>query len=85
MHKHRQKISLIQSSAVSISLCVDNTRYLAGALDELSNEFKVTYNEDLELLTIRGTNPEIIEKSTKGKEILVSQKTRRNARFLMKM
>jgi len=85
MHKHRMKISLIQSSAVSISLSVDNTRYLTGALDELSNEFKVAYNDNLELLTIRGTNPEIIEKSTKGKEILLSQKTRKNARFIMKM
>ena len=49
MHKHRMKISLIQSSAVSISVCVDNNRYLEAALDELSNDFKVTYNQNLEL------------------------------------
>ena len=85
INKHRLKISLIQSSAVSISLCVDNTRYLAGALDELSNEFKVNYNENLELLTIRGKNAAIVDESTKGREILLSQNTRRNARFLMKM
>ncbi|MDO9153382.1 MAG: aspartate kinase [Paludibacter sp.] len=85
IHKHRLKVSLIQSSAVSISMCVDHSRYLAGALDELSNDFKVTYNENLELLTIRGINNEIVEENTKGREILLSQKTRRNARFLMKV
>jgi aspartate kinase len=85
MQKHRLKISLIQSSAVSISVCVDNTRYLEGALDELSNEFKVTYNDQLELLNIRGNNPETEAKTTAGREILLQQKTRRIGRFLMKM
>lgn len=84
MNKHRLKVSLIQSSAISISVCVDNTRYLTGALDELSNEFKVNYNENLELLTIRGINKEIIAQTTSGRDILLSQKTRRTARFLMK-
>ncbi|MFM2290527.1 MAG: hypothetical protein RIS29_340 [Bacteroidota bacterium] len=84
MNKHRLKISLIQSSAISISVCVDNTRYLAGALDELANDFKVTYNDGLELLNIRGTNPEIMEKCTASREILLSQHTRRIARFLMR-
>jgi len=84
MNKHRLKVSLIQSSAISISVCVDNTRYLTGALDELSNEFKVNYNENLELLTIRGINKEIIAQTTSNRDILLSQKTRRTARFLMK-
>ena len=84
MNKHRLRISLIQSSAISISVCVDNTRYLADALDELGNDFKVSYNENLELLTIRGTNPEIVNQTTSGREILLLQRTRRIGRFLMK-
>ncbi len=84
MNKHRLKISLIQSSAISISVCVDNTRYLADALDELGNEFKVNYNENLELLTIRGINNEIVNQTTSNREILLSQRTRRTGRFLMK-
>jgi aspartate kinase len=83
MNKHRLKISAIQSSAVSISVCVDNTRYLPAALDELSNEFKVKYNDNLELLTVRGKTDEVIEKYTKGRKILLSQSTRRIARILM--
>ncbi len=84
MSKHRLKISLIQSSAISISVCVDNNRYLAGALDELGNDFKVNYNEKLELLTIRSVNDKVADETTAGRIILLSQRTRRSARFLMK-
>src|SRR5690606_17887577 len=82
--KHRLKISLIQSSAVSISVCVDNTRYLQSALDELGNDFKVSYNGGLELLTIRGANDSIISETTTGRELLLTQRTRKSARFLMR-
>lgn len=85
MNKHRLKISAIQSSAVSISVCVDNTRYLPAALDELSNDFKVKYNENLELLTIRGKTDDVIEKYTKGRKILLLQSTRTIARILMRV
>ena len=84
VEKHRLKVALIQSSAVSISICVDNSRYLQSALDELANDFKVSYNTGLELLTIRGTNPDIIRRTTEGREILVQQNTRRIGRFVMK-
>lgn len=84
LNKHRIKVSLIQSSAVSISVCVDNTRYLSAALDELSNDYQVTYNYNLELLTVRGTNAKIEKELTESREILLSQHTRRIARFLMR-
>ncbi len=84
LNKHRMKVSLIQSSAISISVCVDDNRYLSGAMDELSNEFKVNYNEGLELLTIRGISDEIVNKTTSGRIILLTQRTRRSGRFLMK-
>lgn len=84
VEKYRLKVALIQSSAVSISICVDNSRYLQGALDELANDYKVSYNTGLELLTIRGTSPEIIRQNTEGREILVQQYTRRIARIVMR-
>jgi aspartate kinase len=84
MNKHRLKVSMIQSSAISISVCVDNSRYLAGALDDLGTDFKVSYNENLELLTIRGVNDNIVHETTDGREILLFQRTRRNGRYLMK-
>lgn len=84
LDKHRLKVSLIQSSAVTISVCVDNVRRLSAALDELGNEFRVSYNENLELLTVRGVHAALEEKVTKDREVLMTQRTRRTAKYLMK-
>lgn len=84
IEKYRLKVSLIQSSAVSISICVDNSRYLQRAIDELSTDYRVSYNEGLELLNIRGINPEIEGELISGKEIILQQKTRRIGRFVMR-
>ena len=83
INRHRLKVSLIQSSAVTISVCVDNTRFVPEAIAELQKHFNVTYNENLSLLTIRGTTPEILEKAKAGKTIMLSQTTRRTARLVV--
>ena len=83
IHRCRLKVSLIQSSAVTVSVCVDNSRSLAKAIQQLSEHFAVTYNEHLSLLTIRGTTPELIERERQGRTILLSQLTRRTAKFVM--
>jgi aspartate kinase len=84
IHRHRLKVSLIQSSAVTISVCVDNTRFVPEALEELKHHFNVTYNDCLSLLTIRGTTPEILERAKAGRTIMLSQTTRRTARLVVK-
>ncbi len=84
IHRHRLKVALIQSSAVTISVCVDNTRFVPEALDELKQHFNVTYNDHLSLLTIRGTTPEILERAKAGRTIMLSQTTRRTARLVVK-
>lgn len=84
IHRHRLKVSLIQSSAVTISVCVDDTRYVPEAIDELRDAFKVTYNEGLSLLTIRGTSPEILAREQANRQILLTQTTRRTARLVVK-
>ena len=84
IHRHRLKVSLIQSSAVTISVCVDNTRFVAEAITELQQHFNVTYNDHLALLTIRGTTPQILEHAKAGRTIMLSQTTRRTARLVVK-
>lgn len=85
IHKNRLKVSLIQSSAVTISVCVDDSRNVEYALQELGEHYRVVYNKGVNLLTIRGTTQEIIEHETSGREILLSQMTRRTARFVTRM
>lgn len=83
--RNRLKVSLIQSSAVTISVCMDNDgRRVQQAIAELQNDYKVSWNEGLSLLTIRGTTPEILRREQEGRTILLSQTTRRTARFVMK-
>ena len=84
IHRHRLKVSLIQSSAVTISVCVDNTRFVEEAIEELKQHFNVTYNDHLSLLTIRGTTPEILEHAKDGRTVMLSQTTRRTARLVVK-
>lgn len=83
VHRHRLKVSLIQASAVTISVSVDHTRYVDEALEELREQFRVNYNDGLSLLTIRGTTPEILHRESAGRNILLSQTTRRTARLLI--
>lgn len=84
IHAHRLKVSLIQSSAVTISVCVDNTRFVPGAIEALQQRFNVSYNDHLSLLTIRGTTPEILVQAKQGRTIMLSQTTRRTARLIVK-
>ena len=84
INRHRLKVSLIQSSAVTISVCVDNTRFVPAAIEALKEHFKVSYNDRLSLLTIRGTTPEILERAKAGRTIMLSQTTRRTARLVVK-
>lgn len=83
IYRYRLKVSLIQSSAVTISVCVDNSRYLAEAVSELQHAYRVTFNDNLSLLTIRGTTPDIVRAQTANRKILLSQTTRRTARYVI--
>lgn len=84
IHRHRLKVSLIQSSAVTISVCVDNTSYVPAAIEALQEHFNVSYNDHLSLLTIRGTTPQILEKAKANRTVMLSQTTRRTARLVLK-
>ena len=84
INRNRLKVSLIQSSAVTISVCVDNTRFVPAAIEALKVHFNVSYNDQLSLLTIRGTTPEILERAKAGRTIMLSQTTRRTARLVVK-
>lgn len=83
IHRHRLKVSLIQSSAVTISVCVDISRFVPEAMTELKQHFNVSYNDHLSLLTIRGTTKEILEQAKDGRTIMLSQTTRRTARLVV--
>jgi aspartate kinase len=84
LYKHRVKVNLVQNSAISFTVCVDEEKqYLPAAIEELKNDFKVRYNNNLELVTIRHYTPQAIDSEISGRQVYLQQRTRSTARFVM--
>ena len=82
---HKVKVNLIQNSAVSISLCVDRfDGRVERLISELSMDFKVLYNTNVELITIRHYTDQSIREMISGKTILIEQKTRSTVNYVIK-
>jgi aspartate kinase len=83
--KHRVHVSLSQNSAISYSACVDcEKRRLPDLIDDLRKRYKVLYNQGVELITIRHYTDSCIEKLLNHKEVLLEQRSRRTARFVVR-
>lgn len=85
LHKYRMKVSLIQNSAISFSVCVDDKfGHFAELKAVLSKKFKVTYNDNVSLYTIRHFNDKSEATVTTGKEVLVKQTSRETLQIVTK-
>ena len=84
-HDHKMKVDLIQNSAISFSVCVDNKfGRLQDLLNQLQRKFKVVHHEGVSLYTIRHFNTEAITSLQKGKEILLEQRGRETVQLVVK-
>ncbi|MBK5285288.1 MAG: aspartate kinase [Bacteroidia bacterium] len=82
--KHAVKINLMQNSAISFSVCMDNDKFkIPALLNDLRKKFKVLYNDGLRLVTVRHYYPATIEKLTSGKTILLEQLSRHTAQLVI--
>ncbi len=79
------KVNLVEASAVSIDVCVDDERPKVDALiNSLIVEFSAVYNEKVEMLSIRHYTQEAINRITAGRKILLEQRTRSTVRFVVR-
>lgn len=77
------KVNLVQASAVSINVCADNEKSRIDRLIALlENEFRVLYNDHVEMITIRHYTPGAIAGMTAGRQVMIEQRTRRTVRFV---
>ncbi len=82
--KYNVKVNLIQHSAISFTLCFDNKGpFVMRLLEELGIEFRVLYNEDLELITIRHYTQDAIKKHSTGRKLIVEQRSRTTAMLVV--
>ncbi|WP_143959709.1 aspartate kinase [Litoribacter populi] len=71
------RVNLMQTSAISISLCLDKEFLkIERLLEALKAYFEIRYNENLKLLTILHPDQETMGRMEQGKEVLLEQKTR---------
>ncbi len=74
LHLYKMKVDVIQNSAISFSVCFDNTyNNLEKLLHHLKAKFKVTCHEKVSLYTIRHFDEESIKKLESNKSILLKQ------------
>ena len=79
------KINLMQNTAISFSVVVDNSPdRVAALLANLSEDFRVSYNEGLELITIRYYNQATIDRVLVNKTLLLEQKSRYTVQLVVK-
>jgi len=78
------KVNLVESSAISFSICCDyREEVLEELFDNLKKDYSILYNQEVELITVRNYNSESLERVCKDKDILLEQKTRTTARFIV--
>ncbi len=77
------RIDLMQNSALAFSVAVDDNPRSRELIEVLNVEYEVRYNENCELITVRHYDEATLAKLTEGKEVLVEQRSRSTARFVV--
>jgi len=74
-HNHKIKINMMHNSAVNFSVSVDyHEESIPTLLEELKERFNVSFQKDLELVTIRYYNQETIDRVLIEKQIILEVK-----------
>jgi len=81
--KHGTAINLMQNSAISFSVCIDHyAKNTENLIRELQLNYKLTYNENLTLITIRHYTDDVIDELISGRKLFLEQRTRNTARYV---
>lgn len=85
LHLYKMKVDVIQNSAISFSVCVDNIYdNLEKLLQHLKAKFKVTSYDNVSLYTIRHYNNDAITELENGKTVLLKQLTQQTVQIVTK-
>ena len=85
LHEFKVKVNMIQNSAISFSLCIeDNFNNFKELLAKLKPNYKVKYNENVSLYTIRHFNEEVVSNLEDSKEVLLKQRSRETVQIIVK-
>jgi aspartate kinase len=83
--KHKIKVNLTQNSAISFSVCIEDTYRLFDKLfKELQLHYSTTYNKNVKLITIRHFQNDDIHTIKDLYDILLTQQTSKTIQFVVK-
>ncbi|NCG04647.1 MAG: aspartate kinase [Bacteroidetes bacterium] len=85
LHKHKMSVDLIQNSAISFSVCVnDKYHNMETLLHNLRARFDVQYTPDVMLYTIRHFEENAAAAILKAHELVLEQRTQTTLQLVMK-
>ncbi|MGS2727769.1 aspartate kinase [Psychroserpens sp. BH13MA-6] len=85
LHLYKMKVDVIQNSAISFSVCFENSyNNLERLLQHLKAKFKVTAYENVSLYTVRHYNEQAVASIEKGKKLLLKQLTQETIQIVTK-
>ena len=83
-HKYQLKVNLIQNSAISFSVCVDNNlNHFDLFYNEIKNMYKVSFIKNVDLFTVRHFTENSLEGIYKLGTSLVSQINKNTAQIII--
>lgn len=84
-HEFNLKVNVIQNSAISFSVCVeDKFNHFSDLQAALADKFKVSYNENVSLYTIRHFDEHSAATIINGKTLLLKQVNRETMQIVTK-
>jgi len=85
LHLYKMKVDVIQNSAISFSVCFENSYgNLDKLIQHLKAKFKVSHYENVNLYTVRHYTDKAMESIEKGKQTLLKQLTRETMQIVTK-
>ena len=82
---YKMKVSLIQNSAISFSVVIDDAYHnLDSLLSSLRAAFRVSWNEDVTLYTIRHASSKDVKSLIQNKKVLLKQESRETIQVVIK-
>lgn len=81
---HSVRINLMQNSAVAFTVAIDNDNRVKPLVLELRRAYEVLWNDGVELITVRHYDEPTLDRLTSGREVLIEQRSRVTARYVVK-
>ena len=79
------RVNLMQNSAVSFDVCVNNDRSrIPMVIEDLKKDFRVSYTTGLELITIRYFDDSTIARVLVNKDLLLTQRTKSTIQMVVR-